>query len=198
MLKAAASLQLLDVTSTGAYTLGIHGAALAGNPWIAKFITHHHLLYEDLTDPIALLKGEVSETKLKGYWGYAGSNSKDAVGEANAAAYTALMAASQEAVAAEILAAYDFGQHTPSDRRRRQQRHLPRGRRGPLSTAEDDTLRPARRGRPRTRETGGCRAGQPVDIAGGIVSSPTNFRRGRTSPHSSASRMTMTTIRCCA
>jgi hypothetical protein len=27
------------------YTLGIHGAALAGNPWIAKFIEHHHLLY---------------------------------------------------------------------------------------------------------------------------------------------------------
>ena len=111
LLKAAASLKLLDVTSTGAYTLGIHGAALAGNPWIAKFITHHHLLYEDLTDPIALLKGDTGGTKLKGYWGYAGSDSKDAVGMANAEAYTALMAASQEAVAAEILAAYDFGQH---------------------------------------------------------------------------------------
>jgi demethylspheroidene O-methyltransferase len=111
LLKAAASLQLLDVTSTGAYTLGIHGAALAGNPWIAKFITHHHLLYEDLADPIALLKGEAGEAKLKAYWGYAGSDSKDSVGAANAETYTALMAASQEAVAAEILAAYDFGQH---------------------------------------------------------------------------------------
>ncbi|WP_373502635.1 methyltransferase [Aestuariivirga sp.] len=111
LLKAAASLKLLDVTSTGAFTLGIHGAALAGNPWIEKFITHHHLLYEDLTDPIALLKGDAGGTKLKGYWGYAGSDSKDAVGAANAEVYTALMAASQEAVAAEILAAYDFGQN---------------------------------------------------------------------------------------
>lgn len=108
LLKAAAALDLLEVTSSGAYTLGIHGAALAGNPWIAKFITHHHALYEDLSDPIALLKGELGDTRLKRYWGYAGSSSSDAVDDANAAAYTALLAASQEAVAAEILNACDF------------------------------------------------------------------------------------------
>ena len=108
LLKAAASLKLLEVTSTGGYTLGIHGAALAGNPWIAKFITHHHLLYEDLADPVALLAGEHNGGRLKGFWGYSGEGEVDG---ANAARYTALMAASQEAVAAEILAAYDFDQH---------------------------------------------------------------------------------------
>jgi demethylspheroidene O-methyltransferase len=96
----------------GRYTLGIHGAALAGNPWIAKFIEHHHLLYRDLSDPLPLLRGDVKETELQGFWGYAKNDAPDSVAQSNAAAYTALMAASQEAVAAEILAAYDFGQHS--------------------------------------------------------------------------------------
>ncbi len=112
LLKAAAALKILERTSTGDYTLGIHGAALAGNPWIAKFITHHHLLYEDLLDPLSLLRGDIANPKLKHYWGYAGQDDRDAVKAANAAAYTALMAASQEAVAAEILHTYDFNRHT--------------------------------------------------------------------------------------
>lgn len=103
LVKAAASLQILEYTSTGDATLGIHGAALAGNPWIARFITHHHLLYEDLTDPVALLSGEKKDNKLKDFWNYASTP--------HAAEYTALMAASQQAVAAEILASYDFSKH---------------------------------------------------------------------------------------
>jgi demethylspheroidene O-methyltransferase len=103
LLKAAISLKILERTSTGDYTLGIHGAALAGNPWIARFITHHHILYEDLSDPLPLLSGEKKNSKLKDFWNYSETP--------HAAEYTALMAASQEAVAAEILAAYDFSQH---------------------------------------------------------------------------------------
>ncbi len=103
LLKAAAGLSILERTSTGSYTLGIHGAALAGNPWIARFITHHHLLYDDMADPIALLSGEKKDNKLKDFWNYTSTE--------HAAGYTALMAASQQAVAAEILAAYDFGKH---------------------------------------------------------------------------------------
>ena len=104
LVKAAASLHILERTSTGEVTLGIHGAALAGNPWIARFITHHHLLYDDLADPVALLSGEKKDNKLKAFWNYDTTS--------HAADYTALMAASQEAVAAEILATYDFGGHT--------------------------------------------------------------------------------------
>jgi demethylspheroidene O-methyltransferase len=103
LLKAAVSLEILELTSTGAYTLGQHGAALAGNPWIAKFIAHHHLLYDDLADPLALLSGDRKDNKLKEFWNYSATP--------HAASYTALMAASQQAVAAEILAAYDFGRH---------------------------------------------------------------------------------------
>jgi demethylspheroidene O-methyltransferase len=103
LLKASVSLEILEQTSTGAYTLGKHGAALAGNPWIAKFIAHHHLLYDDLADPLALLSGAKKDNKLKEFWNYSATP--------HAASYTALMAASQQAVAAEILAAYDFGRH---------------------------------------------------------------------------------------
>jgi demethylspheroidene O-methyltransferase len=104
LVKAAVALKILERTSLGEVTLGIHGAALAGNPWIARFITHHHLLYEDMGDPVALLSGEKKDNRLKEFWNYDST--------AHAADYTALMAVSQEAVAAEILATYDFSRHT--------------------------------------------------------------------------------------
>jgi len=103
LLKASISLKILERTSTGDVTLGIHGAALAGNPWIARFITHHSLLYADLADPIGVLSGTKKDNQLKDFWSY--GDQRDASG------YTALMAASQEAVAAEILASYDFSRH---------------------------------------------------------------------------------------
>lgn len=103
LLKAAISLDILERTSTGEVTLGQHGAALAGNPWITRFITHHSLLYADLADPVGVLSGAKKDNQLKDFWSYADQR--------NAADYTALMAASQEAVAAEILASCDFRQH---------------------------------------------------------------------------------------
>jgi len=103
LVKAAASLDILERTADGRVCLGPHGAALAGNPWIARFILHHHLLYEDLADPLALLSGSKTDNKVMDFWSYGDQR--------NAAAYTALMAASQEAVAAEVLAAHDFSRH---------------------------------------------------------------------------------------
>ena len=100
LLKAAGSLQILERTSSGDWTLGIHGAALAGNPWIARFISHHNILYDDLSDPLGVLSGTKRNNKLRDFWSY--------TDERDAAPYTALMAASQAAVAAEILAAHDF------------------------------------------------------------------------------------------
>jgi demethylspheroidene O-methyltransferase len=111
LLRAAAALKIVEQTSSGSHTLGIHGAALAGNPWIEKFIAHHHLLYEDLLDPLALMRGDIASPHLKRFWGYAGETGRDTVSPANAASYTALMAASQVAVTSEILHAYDFSRH---------------------------------------------------------------------------------------
>ena len=39
-----------------AWTLGSDGAALRGNHGIAEMVAHHHLLYADLADPVALLR----------------------------------------------------------------------------------------------------------------------------------------------
>ena len=82
-----------------------------GNPWIGRFVEHHHLLYEDLADPLALLRGQRTDTSLRRFWAYAGSASPETARPEETSAYTQLMAASQQAVAGEILAAYDFGQH---------------------------------------------------------------------------------------
>jgi demethylspheroidene O-methyltransferase len=108
--EAAISLKLMQRTSTGALTLGMKGAALLGNAWIGKFILHHDALYDDLRDPVAVLEGRARH--LKAYWTYAGT-AAGASGESDrgAAAYSALMAASQVAVATEVLQAHDFSSH---------------------------------------------------------------------------------------
>jgi demethylspheroidene O-methyltransferase len=103
LIKAAAALDLLELHGDKV-TLGIHGAALLGQPWIMRFIAHHNLFYEDLIDPIGLLSGEKQPQHLKSFWDY----TNDPKTKAD---YTALMATSQAAVAAEILQAYDFSKH---------------------------------------------------------------------------------------
>jgi demethylspheroidene O-methyltransferase len=103
LIKAAAALDLFEMREEKV-TLGIHGAALLGQTWIMRFIAHHHLLYDDLTDPVGLLSGEKQPKHLKSFWDYT-------TDPKTKSAYTDLMAASQAAVAAEILNAYDFGKH---------------------------------------------------------------------------------------
>lgn len=111
LLKAAASLQLLERFSGERYGLGIHGAALLGNAWITRFIEHHDILYADLVDPLPLLRGDVAETGLQRYWAYARSAAPGELAADATADYSALMAGSQRAVSAEVLNAYDFGKH---------------------------------------------------------------------------------------
>jgi demethylspheroidene O-methyltransferase len=110
LLKAAASLRLVRADRQGRYGLGPLGAALVGNPGLVAMIEHHVMLYEDLRDPVALLRGEATGS-LNRYWAYAGLAQP---GEAAAHAvdpYTSLMAASQPLVAAEILDAYPIDRH---------------------------------------------------------------------------------------
>lgn len=112
LLAAATSLRLLDRRGDDRFGLGELGAALVGNPGIAAMVEHHALLYRDLADPIALLRGEGGPTELAGYWPYAaGSGQQLALAEEQVAAYSALMSASQPLVAAEILDAYPPARH---------------------------------------------------------------------------------------
>lgn len=111
LLGAAVALDLLEEMPGCRFGLGIHGAALLGNPWIARFVEHHGILYKDLADPVSLLRGDAGETGLGRYWAYARSASPQELTPQMAAGYTALMAASQAAIAQEILDAYDFSRH---------------------------------------------------------------------------------------
>ncbi len=111
LLRAAASLGLLTALRDGRFALGDLGAALLGNPSVAAMVAHHALLYDDLRDPVALLRGQAVPTRLSGYWAYAGTDDPAGVGEAAVAPYGALMGASQALVARDILDAYPLARH---------------------------------------------------------------------------------------
>lgn len=108
LLRAAAALGLVQPLAHG-WALGSDGAALLGNPGIAEMVAHHHLLYADLADPVALLRRGGGGGALSDLWRYAespGSGDGAAV-----TAYSALMAASQPMVAAQAIDAYPFYRH---------------------------------------------------------------------------------------
>ena len=111
LLDAAVALRLAERRSRGRYGLGPLGHAMLGNPGIAAMIEHHSLLYADLADPVALLRGGRGATALGGYWPYAAAEGPAALSPAQVAGYTDLMSASQPFIAAEVLDAYDVSRH---------------------------------------------------------------------------------------
>jgi demethylspheroidene O-methyltransferase len=111
LVHAAQSLGLVAERSGGRIGLAMLGAALRGNPGALVMIEHHALLYADLADPIALLKGTAGETKLSRYWPYAADANASALPESEVAPYTALMAQSQSLIADDVLSAYAFSKH---------------------------------------------------------------------------------------
>jgi demethylspheroidene O-methyltransferase len=109
LLQAAVSLRLLSRRSQNRYGLGMLGAALVNDPGIAAMVRHHALLYRDLQNPVALLRDRQTKTELSQFWRYAGANGDAATDDV--APYSALMAASQSFIAADVLDAYDFSAH---------------------------------------------------------------------------------------
>ncbi len=111
LLDAACTLELVTRRRSGLYGLGPLGAALRGNPGVAAMIAHHRLFYADLADPVALLRGAARSRTLSDYWAYADETDPTSLGAAAVAPYTALMAASQAMVTAQILEAYPVQRH---------------------------------------------------------------------------------------
>ncbi|MBB4001915.1 acetylserotonin O-methyltransferase [Aurantimonas endophytica] len=121
LLRASASLDLIEIEEgldkEATYALGALGAALLANPGALAMIRHHDALYADLADPVALLKGGKG-ARLSRLWPYAArpktrkgkaaNDAKASAGDADMAAYTDLMEASQDIVAREVLAATDL------------------------------------------------------------------------------------------
>jgi len=108
LLRAAAALELVRAEGEQRYGLGELGAAMLGNPSISDFVRHHALLYADLADPVALLKGE--RGRLARFWPYAERKPGDppaTPGDAeDYAQYSALMARSQALIAEDVLDAF--------------------------------------------------------------------------------------------
>ena len=111
LLLAAISLELVERRGEGRFGLGSLGAAMIGNPAVAKMVEHHAILYRDLADPVALLRGDHPPTELSRYWGYAGAEPPTALSEAQVASYSGLMSASQPFVAEDVLDAYRIDRH---------------------------------------------------------------------------------------
>ena len=108
LLRASAALGLVQRLGTD-WALGSDGAALLGNRGIAEMVAHHHLLYTDLADPVALLRRGGGGGALSKLWQYA-----ESPGSGDSAAvttYSALMAASQPLVAAQAVDSYAFHRH---------------------------------------------------------------------------------------
>ena len=110
LFEAAVALGLLERRRDGRFGLGVLGAALIGNPAVTAMIEHHPLLYADLRDPVALLRGE-GNTALARLWPYAREPRPARLGLTEISEYTALMAASQPLVANDVLAAYRLDRH---------------------------------------------------------------------------------------
>jgi demethylspheroidene O-methyltransferase len=111
LLNAAAALRLTERRDGGRFGLGVLGAALRGNPAISAMIEHHALLYQDLRDPVSLLRGGEPATALSKYWPYARADRPDALNGDDVAEYSALMTASQSLIAEDVLDAWPFARY---------------------------------------------------------------------------------------
>ncbi len=109
---AAVAIRLLEKRRDGRIGLGMLGAALNGAPGVKAMMHHNQVLYRDLIDPVALLRGETGPTALSRYWPYASDHERrQGITPEEVASYTDLMAESQGFVADDILDAYDVGRH---------------------------------------------------------------------------------------
>ncbi|ETX15797.1 SAM-dependent methlyltransferase [Roseivivax halodurans JCM 10272] len=103
LLQAGAALNLLRRRRDGRFDLTPRGAALISVPGLEDMIAHHDVLYRDLADPVAFLRGE-TETELAHVWPYVFGAGR-AEDPALARRYSHLMAESQRLVAEDTLAA---------------------------------------------------------------------------------------------
>lgn len=111
LLDSAVSLRLVNRRSGGRYGLGALGAPVAAHAGIRDMVEHNATLYEDLRDPLALLR-EPNQTQMHTYWPYTpGQTTPAPAAPETFSRYSALMATSQRFVIDELLAAYPYADH---------------------------------------------------------------------------------------
>ncbi|MEM1233869.1 MAG: methyltransferase [Pseudomonadota bacterium] len=90
----------------GRYALTTRGAALLGVPGLVPMIRHHAVMYRDMADPAALLRGD-TQPELARFWPYV-FGAAAAQDPDTARAYSDLMADSQRLVAEDTLRMVNF------------------------------------------------------------------------------------------
>ena len=105
--QAGAAMGLLTRQRSGAYGISRTGAAMLGVPGLEAMIRHHDVLYRDMADPVALLRGEV-QTELADFWPYV-FGAQGAVDPVVTETYSDLMAQSQGLVADDTLRMVSLG-----------------------------------------------------------------------------------------
>jgi demethylspheroidene O-methyltransferase len=112
LLNAAISLRLLSRRRHGRIAVGPLGAPLVGNTGVLALIRHHRLAYQDLADPVGLLRqGADFRTELSRYWSYADAPRPQAIDDSRVAAYSEIMRETLPPVAHDVLDAYDLSWH---------------------------------------------------------------------------------------
>ncbi|QYK40581.1 MAG: methyltransferase domain-containing protein [Paracoccaceae bacterium] len=106
LLQAGAALGLLRRMRDGRFRLSHRGAAFLGVPGLSAMVRHHAVLYRDLADPVAFLRGETAP-ELARFWPYVFGAGAAADPE-TAARYSRLMEDSQTLVAEDTLRLADL------------------------------------------------------------------------------------------
>jgi demethylspheroidene O-methyltransferase len=106
--NAAEAIGLLSSRSRDRIGLGANGAAIVANPAISAMIEHHALLYDDLSDPVALIRGQSDSGHIRRFWTYAAGGARGRDETADVADYSALMGLSQQLISDDIIAAQSF------------------------------------------------------------------------------------------
>ena len=110
LLSAATALRLLERRSGGRYGLGPLGAPLVGNAGLAALVEHHAIFYDDLRDPVGLLRAGRG-AGIADYFPYATVDAPQQMPVERVSPYTALMTATVAPLADELLDAYSLDRH---------------------------------------------------------------------------------------
>ncbi|MFW2542901.1 methyltransferase [Primorskyibacter sp. 2E107] len=106
LLQAGAALDLLRLRRDGRFTLARKGAAILGVPGLEDMIRHNRAFYQDMADPVALLRG-ARETNMARFWPYVFGQSGEIPADVSER-YSDLMARSQVLVAEDTLRTVTF------------------------------------------------------------------------------------------
>lgn len=107
LLEAAVALKLLRRRHDGKYAVGRLGTAVLADPGIAAIVRHHELLYQDLAQPLQLLQSPL-DSRMAAFWSYTQDDGLAKLDGEGAAAYSAVMEATQVMVSNQVVGAVNL------------------------------------------------------------------------------------------